>query len=98
MGDFRHFRHPAFKVALEGFSFTLPADWEIAQYSLNDMLRKGWISFASEEGPHGQFAWRQVKAVPDIPRIIEEIHRRHLGDEAPPKIRFEHHGRDGRVI
>lgn len=98
MGDNRHFRHPAFKVALEGFAFELPPGWEITSYSLVNLLTAGRLSFASEDGPQGQFSWRTVKAVPDIPRIIEEIHRRHLGEDAPPKIRFTRHGHDGRVI
>lgn len=88
-----HFRHPPFKVALEGFSFTLPCDWEIAGYLLDYPQEEGLLSFSREGTAMGQFSWRKVKAVPDIPRIIEEIHRRHMVMEETPKMRFTRHGR-----
>lgn len=96
MNAAEHFHHPPFKAALPGFSFLLPGRWEVSAYTLAEDA--GSLQFASEKGAHGQFSWRKVKAVPDIPRILEEIHRRHLGAEAPLKIRFTRHGRDGRVI
>lgn len=81
---------------MSGFSFLLPRDWEITAYDLNDVEREGRFSFATEHGPMGQFSWRKVKATPDIERIIEEIHRRFLGEDATPKLRFTRHG-NGRV-
>ncbi len=81
---------------MSGFSFTLPRDWEITAYDLNDAERGGRLSFAAEKGPMGQFSWRKVKGNPDIERILEETHRRFLGEETAPKIRFTRHA-NGRV-
>lgn len=81
---------------MSGFSFLLPLDWEITAYELNDVEREGRFSFATEHGAMGQFSWRKVKAAPDIERIIEEVHRRFLGEDAAPKIRFTRHA-NGRV-
>ncbi len=98
MADPKHFRHPAFKIAMDGFSFTLPRDWEISGYMLEDVTRSGQFSFATEYGPQGQFSWRLVKAVPDLERIMEEVHRRHLGEDQPPKMRFTRHGQTGKLV
>ncbi len=92
MADTKHFRHPAFKIAMDGFSFTLPRDWEISGYILEDVSRGGQFSFATEHGSQGQFSWRLVKSVPDPERIMEEVHRRFLGEDQPPKMRFTRHG------
>lgn len=81
---------------MSGFSFLLPRDWEITAYSLEDVERGGRFSFATEKGPMGQFSWRKVNAAPDIERIIEEIHRRFLGEDAAPKLRFTRHA-NGKV-
>lgn len=90
MADTRHFRHPAFKMAMDGFFFLLPRDWEVSGYILEDVARGGQFSFSTEGGSQGQFSWRKVKAVPDQERIMEEVHRRHLGEES--KMRFTRHG------
>lgn len=81
---------------MSGFSFLLPRDWEITAYSLEDVERGGRFSFATEKGPMGQFSWRKVNAAPDIERIIEEVHRRFLGEDAAPKLRFTRHA-NGKV-
>lgn len=81
---------------MSGFSFVLPRDWEITAYDVNDVEREGRLSFATEKGPMGQFSWRKVKANPDIERILEETHRRFLGEDSAPKIRFTRHA-NGRV-
>lgn len=91
-----HFRHPPFRVAKDGFAFTLPPAWEVLGFLLEE--KTGRFSFSSEAGACGQFSWRPVKAIPDLPRIIEEIHRRELGADAPPKMRFTRHGKDGAVV
>lgn len=96
MNTVEHFRHPPFRVALRGFSFLLPERWEVTAYNLGE--NTGSFQFSSEKGPHGQFSWRNIKAVPDIPRILEEVHRRHLGADSSPKIRLTRHGCDGRVV
>ncbi len=77
---------------MDGFSFLLPQDWEITGYKLEDVTRGGQFSFATEHGPQGQYSWRLVKAVPDPERIMEEVHRRFLGEDQAPKMRFTRHG------
>lgn len=81
---------------MSGFSFLLPRDWEITAHDLDDAEREGRFSFATEKGPMGQFSWRKINAAPDIERIIEEVHRRYLGEDTAPKIRFTRHA-NGRV-
>ncbi len=92
-----HFHHPPFKVAMKGFSFVLPRDWEIVGYSFTEE-KSGRFGFSSGSGDKGQFSWRTVKDIPDIPRIIEEVHRRELCIDAPPKIRITRYGKDGSII
>lgn len=83
---------------MPGFSFVLPQDWEITAYVLDDWEHNGRFSFASEKGPFGQFSWRKVKATPDIEQIVAEVHRRFLGEDTAPKIRFTRHGANGKVL
>ena len=96
MSEGEHFHHPPFRMAWRGFAFTLPRNWETVGYYLGE--KKGSLSFSTEHGAKGEFSYRKVKAVPDIPRILEEIHRRELGLETMPQIRFTRHGDRGQVI
>ncbi len=98
MVENKHFHHPPFQIAMEGFSFTLPPDWEVGGYELNDPLHSGILSFTEIGTAMGQFSWRKVKDIPDIPRIIEEIHRRWLVSDVTPNIRFTRYGKDGKVV
>lgn len=86
----KHFVHPPFKLAMRHFSFTLPAKWEVVGYRRDDL--NGEFSFNNPDGPVGQFAWKVVKALPNIEDSIVENHRRLMSLEAPPKIRFTRHG------
>lgn len=96
MKEVEHFRHPNFRVAWQGFAFTLPKAWEVVSFLHEE--KKGTLAFSTESGAKGQFSYRKVTAVPDIPRIIEEIHRRELGLDVLPRIRFTRHGSQKQVI
>ncbi len=75
----------------------MPAGWEVGGFQFKD--GNGLFAFASESGEKGQFTFRKVDGVPDIPRIIEEIHRRDRDLDAPPKMKFTRYGRhDGSVV
>ncbi len=68
------FVHPPFKHALPGISFTLPSAWETTGFEYD--RNNGRFAFSNRMEPMGQFSFRKVPAVPDMPRIWEEIHRR----------------------
>ena len=91
-----HFRHPPFRLAHKSFAFTMPRDWEVSGFQFTDS--NGLYVFSSESGAHGQFSFRTVDGVPDIPRIIEEIHRRERNLDVPPKLKFSRFGRGGVVF
>ncbi len=79
------FVHPPFKLALPGISFTLPPGWEITGFEYD--RANGRFAFSDRMEPMGQFSFRKVPAVPDMPRIWEEIHRRATGGNGS-KLRF----------
>lgn len=72
---------PPTRIAWHHFQFTLPREWEMTGHSLRP--EAGRMAFATGAGVQGQLAWRVVKAVPDMPRILAEIHHRRLKTIAP---------------
>ncbi|MBA3708779.1 MAG: hypothetical protein H0W83_08180 [Planctomycetes bacterium] len=68
-------------LAWEGFAFLLPPHWEITAYSLD--AAKGQFQFFERESFRAQLVWRKVPKAPDLPRILNEIHRRQLEKDDP---------------
>src|SRR4051812_13958661 len=63
------------------FSFTLPLGWEVTGYHLGETA--GRFQFHARTEPRGELTWRAAKGTPDLPRIMNEVHRRWLAREAP---------------
>ncbi|MBA2481643.1 MAG: hypothetical protein H0V44_13340 [Planctomycetes bacterium] len=68
-------------LSWEGFSFVLPPGWEITAYSLD--AKNGQFQFFERGTFRAQLVWRKVPKAPDLPRILNEIHRRQLEKDAP---------------
>ena len=64
------------QLAWHHFQFRLPADWELTGFSAR--AEKGRLEFSTRAGLQGQVYWRQSDARPDVGRIMDEVHRRHL--------------------
>ena len=63
--------------------FTLPEDWECTGYTCRQ--KDGRIELSNPEGFIAQYNWRNVKAVPDIKRIMNTVYQRHLEDNDCPE-------------
>lgn len=58
------------------FQFRLPGEWEPTGYVANP--DKGRLEYSTRRGLEAQIYWRKCDRVPDVNRIMDEIHRRHL--------------------
>ena len=56
--------------------FQLPSDWELTGFASRE--EKGRLEFSTRNGLQAQLYWRRCDRKPDVGRIIDEIHRRHL--------------------
>jgi hypothetical protein len=65
------------------FSFTLPLGWEVTAYLLDE--NDGQLQLYERKQFRGQLVWRKIPKPPDEPRILNEIHRRHLEKEHPDR-------------
>lgn len=72
---------PCQTVAWQHAVFQIPADWEVTGYLIHP--EEGELHFATREGIQAEWHWRRCSSVPDIARIMTEIHRRHLAKTDP---------------
>ena len=83
-------------LAWHHFQFALPADWELTGFSAK--VEQGRLELSSRCGLRGQVYWRQCAGKPDVGRIMDEIHRRHLRakkDQSTPPFKSLQRSRPG---